>query len=86
VAILTFTFYILHFVRQNIIFGTVFKSCIEKYVIMEMRRENTERRRRKVVHKSAELVRSVKPGQFSVPVWQKEEERSFNIWKSHPAA
>jgi hypothetical protein len=53
---------------------------------MEMRRENADRRRRKVVHKTAELVRSVKPGQSSVPVWQKEELRSFNVWKSHPAA
>jgi hypothetical protein len=71
---------------ERSIFGTVFKSCLENEVIMEMRREHTERRRRKVVHKSAELVRSVKPGQSSVPVWQKEEVRSFTIWKSHPAA
>lgn len=52
---------------------------------MEMRRENTEKRRRKLVHRSAELVRSVKPGQASVVVWEKES-RTTNIWKMNPAA
>jgi len=67
-------------------FGTIFNSCIENSVIMEMRKMNTEKRRRKIIHKGAELVRSAKPGQTSTAVWQREPERSFNIWKIHPAA
>jgi len=57
-------------------------------VIMEMPRENTEKRRRKIIHKSAELVRSVKPGHATVAVWEREQEqaRTFNIWKMNPAA
>ncbi|MGN6164241.1 MAG: hypothetical protein ACTHOF_06860 [Flavisolibacter sp.] len=53
---------------------------------MEMRKENTEKRRRKIIRKCAELVRSVKPGQSSVIAWEKETSHSFNIWKVHPAA
>jgi hypothetical protein len=53
---------------------------------MEMRKESTEKRRRKIIRKCAELVRSVKPGQSSVEAWQRETSRAFNIWKMHPAA
>jgi hypothetical protein len=53
---------------------------------MEMRRENTEKRRRKIVHKNAELVRSVKPGQATVAVWERAQDRSLSIWKMNPAA
>jgi hypothetical protein len=63
-----------------------FKSIIRKYVIMEMRKESTEKRRRKIVHRGAELVRSVKPGQASVQAWEKETNRSFDFTKLYPAA
>lgn len=53
---------------------------------MEMRKETTEKRRRKIVHRGAELVRSVKPGQASVQAWEKETTRSFDFTKLHPAA
>lgn len=53
---------------------------------MEMRRENTEKRRRKIIHKNAELVRSVKPGQASVAVWERSNERTLSIWKMNSAA
>lgn len=53
---------------------------------MEMRKENTERKRRRTFHKGAELVRSAKPGQTSVQAWQQENNRSHNIWKMNPAA
>ncbi len=51
---------------------------------MEMRKENnTEKRRRKIIQKSPELVRSVKPGQSSVAVWQREEQNSRSgFWKN----
>jgi hypothetical protein len=55
-------------------------------VIMEMRKESTEKRRRKIVHRGAELVRSVKPGQASVQAWEKETTRSFDFSKVYPAA
>ena len=63
-----------------------FQSTIRKYVIMEMRKESTEKRRRKIVHRGAELVRSVKPGQASVQAWEKETTRSFDFSKLYPAA
>jgi hypothetical protein len=63
-----------------------FQSTIGKYVIMEMRKESTEKRRRKIVHRGAELVRSVKPGQASVQAWEKETTRSFDFSKVYPAA
>lgn len=63
-----------------------FQIYERKYVIMEMRKEHTEKRRRKTIHKGAELVRSAKPGQTSVPAWQQENHRSGNIWKMHTAA
>jgi hypothetical protein len=53
---------------------------------MEMRKETTERKRRKILHKNAELVRSVKPGQSAVPVWQRDSSRPFSTWKMNPAA
>jgi hypothetical protein len=63
-----------------------FKLLKENNVIMEMHRNNTEKRRRKIIRKCAELVRSVKPGQISVTTWQKEISYSFNVWKVNPAA
>ena len=53
---------------------------------MEMRRENTDKRRRKIVHRNAELVRSVKPGHATVAVWERNQDRSEGIWKMNSAA
>ena len=53
---------------------------------MEMRKENREKRRKKIIHKCAELVRSVKPGHNSVIAWEKETSHSFKFWKTYPAA
>ena len=53
---------------------------------MEMRSENNERRRRKVIQKSKVLVRSVKPGQAS-QVWERETASTPGMWKFNlPAA
>ena len=67
-------------------FGTIFKLLNKNYVIMEMRKENREKRRKKIIHKCAELVRSVKPGHNSVIAWEKETSHSFKFWKTYPAA
>ena len=49
---------------------------------MEMQDRNNDKRRRKVISRNPVLVRSVKPGQTSALVWEKEATSSFNIWKS----
>jgi hypothetical protein len=49
---------------------------------MEMRERQNEKRRRKVISRNPVLVRSVKPGQTSALVWERESTSSFNIWKS----
>jgi len=53
---------------------------------MEIRNENTGKRKRKVMHRGAELVRSVKPGQSSAVSWQRESQPRPNVWKMNPAA
>ena len=50
---------------------------------MEMRNNsNNEKRRRKVIQKNAVLVRSVKPGQTSSLVWEKENTSTISLWKN----
>ena len=73
----------IHFPQK---FGTIFKLLNENNVNMEMRKENNDKRRRKIIRKCAELVRSVKPGHNSVIAWEKETSHAFNIWKVNPAA
>lgn len=51
---------------------------------MEMRSENNKKRRR--IQRAATLVRSVKPGQASVLVWQKQTSNLANLWTNSPAA
>jgi len=51
-------------------------------MIMEMRSErNSDKRRRKLVAKPV-LVRSVKPGQTSALVWERENNSISGIWKN----
>lgn len=48
---------------------------------MEMRSErNSDKRRRKIVTRPI-LVRSVKPGQTSALVWEREHNAGSGIWK-----
>lgn len=51
---------------------------------MEMRKENmAEKRRRKLVTRGPVLVRSVKPGQLTVPAYSRESSSSLGqFWKS----
>ena len=49
---------------------------------MEMREINNEKKRRKIIGRNPVLVRSVKPGQTSALVWEREATNNFNIWKS----
>lgn len=50
---------------------------------MEMRENNNnEKRRRKIIQKNPVLVRSVKPGQASSLVWEKETSATNNLWKN----
>lgn len=53
---------------------------------MELRRETTERRRKKIVHRNAELVRSVKPRENDSPAPKEPQTAPVNPWKMHPAA
>jgi hypothetical protein len=61
--------------------GMVFQKLIKNRV-MEMRERNNEKRRRKIIGKNPVLIRSVKPGQTSALIWEKESTSTFNIWKS----
>lgn len=50
---------------------------------MEMRNNNNnEKRRRKLIQKNPVLVRSVKPGQTSSLVWERENTNTNNLWKN----
>ncbi len=49
---------------------------------MELHSEKNERRRRKIVQKTVILVRSVKPGQSSTQIWEKENTAMNSIWKN----
>jgi hypothetical protein len=50
---------------------------------METRNENnSEKRRRKLVMSRPVLVRSVKPGQLSTGIWQKETSTPSGLWKN----
>jgi hypothetical protein len=59
-----------------------FQNPLHKTCDMEMRERNNERKRRKPVSRNPVLVRSVKPGQTSTLVWEKETSANTNIWKS----
>jgi hypothetical protein len=49
---------------------------------MEMHRSNSEeKRRRKVIQKGPVLVRSVKPGQTAIPLWQNKQATTAQLWK-----
>ena len=56
-------------------------STYNKNVIMEIRSNTIEKRKRKIVQKAPVLVRSVKPG-LSANVWEKQSSSSFNLWKN----
>ena len=62
--------------------GMVFQKLNIKYSDMEMRERNNEKKRRKIIGRNPVLIRSVKPGQTSALVWEKESTSNFNIWKS----
>jgi hypothetical protein len=47
-----------------------------------MRSNNNEKRRRKIIQKGPVLVRSVKPGQTSTLVWERENTSTINVWKN----
>jgi hypothetical protein len=54
---------------------------------MENRGDNNGKRRRKVVRRSAELVRSVKAGQTSTLTWERGSASLPRIWRfDQPAA
>jgi len=50
---------------------------------MEMRNENNEKRRRKIIQREPVLVRSAKPGQTSIPAWERTSAPVVNLWKSN---
>jgi hypothetical protein len=50
---------------------------------MEMRNEKgSEKRRRKIIQKTAVLVRSVRANQSSTLVWEKENTATQQVWKN----
>ncbi|MFL5742447.1 MAG: hypothetical protein ACJ75B_19645 [Flavisolibacter sp.] len=50
---------------------------------MEMRRENqNDKRKRKIISRRPVLVRSAKPGQLSVPCWQRESGSLAGLWRA----
>ncbi|MGZ5286041.1 MAG: hypothetical protein ACXWV0_10530 [Flavisolibacter sp.] len=50
---------------------------------MEMRSQNNnEKRRRRIIQKGPVLVRSVKPGQASSLVGDKQNTTTVNLWKN----
>jgi hypothetical protein len=52
---------------------------------MEMNNQNSKRKR-KIIQKEPVLIRSVKPGQTSVPAWQKETSSASGLWKVNTSA
>jgi hypothetical protein len=62
--------------------GTVLQLLNENNVTMENSAENNSRKRRRiVVKKGPELVRSVKAGQTSALTWEKTSSPLPRIWK-----
>lgn len=54
---------------------------------METHNDNNEKRRRKKIQRYPVLVRSVKPGQTSIPAWQRENAAGHSLLKiNSPAA
>lgn len=48
-----------------------------------MRSQNTnEKRKRRIIQKGPVLVRSVKPGQTSALVWERQNTTTVNLWKN----
>lgn len=62
-----------------------FQIPIIKIVNMEMRNENSKRRR-KVVQSQPVLVRSVKPGQATVQSWERKSSALSNMWNAGTTA
>lgn len=65
----------------------VFKFLITNNIAMETRGENNMRRRKKIIRRNVELVRSVKAGQTSALTWERETPSLPRIWNfQQPAA
>ena len=61
----------------------IFKPCFRKCDFMEMRNDKgSEKRRRKIIQKTAVLVRSVRANQSSTLVWEKENTATQQVWKN----